>query len=296
MPIHHYIEQYFQQHPDARIKGIKTENPPIENRPKVFTIEDQLVDTESHSLPIRIYTPNDKDHQHFPLFIFFHGSWLLNDNIDNQDVPCRLISSLSGYKVIAVDYRISPEYPAPKALKDCYFVTKWVVENAKRFGGKSDDVAMGGTSVGGNIAISIALKSIQNKDFTLTKQVLFYPIIEVNSKVKESEYTSRILFNAKYGVDITIGQGDLLYEQQNVLVNKEKSLIAQMPKTLIFTAEYDPLCDEGEMFAEKLKKAEADIKHIRFDGNIHGFMQRFPGSPDYMRGYEITAEFLVDGD
>lgn len=69
--------------------------------------------------------------------------------------------------------------------------------------------------------------------------------------------------------------------------------LAQMPPTLIFVSEYDPLCDEGEYFAEILKNTGVDVKLVRFDGNVHGFMQSFPGSPDYMRGYEITAEFLL---
>lgn len=301
MPLHHYIEQYFQQHPNARIKGILAESPPIEKRPKVSTIEDREIAVGTHSIPIRIYTPTDEENQHAPLFIFFHGSRFVNEEIDTQDVPCRMITSLSGYKVIAVDYRLSPENLLASAFEDCYFVTKWIIKNAHEIGGKSEEVSLGGSSIGGNIAISIALKSIKTGDFTLSKQLLFYPIIDLDTKVKGSDYTSRALFNAKYGVDITNDQANLLQVQQATPpyvshLNIETNLLAKMPQTLIFTAEYDPLCDEGELYAQKLKKAGADIKLVRFDGNIHGFMQYFPGSPDYMRGYEITAEFLVEND
>ncbi|HWK22340.1 MAG TPA: alpha/beta hydrolase [Ureibacillus sp.] len=298
MPLHHYIEQYFQQNFDARKEGIPFENPPLEKRPKVLSVEDSAVDVSTHQIPIRIYTPDDKV-EYYPLFVFFHGGGFINGSIESHDVSCRLLCQLSGYKVISVDYRLTEEHPAPAALEDCYTVTKWVVDNASELRGQKEEVVVGGPSAGGNLATVVALKSIMTQDFQLAKQVLHYPILDIDVKIKESEFQSRDLYNAKYGMDITTSQAYLLHDKQDgepyiSPLSVDKKILSQMPKTLIFTAEYDPLCDEGELYAEKLKEAGADVKLVRFDGGIHGFMQNFPGSPDYMRGYDITSEFLIN--
>ncbi|WP_052130241.1 alpha/beta hydrolase [Ureibacillus sinduriensis] len=297
MPLHHYIEQYFQQNLVARSKGIPFENPALEKRPKVLNVEDRNIDAKTHQIPIRIYTPDDEV-AFYPLFVFFHGGGFIHGNLESHDVSCRLLCQLSGYKVISVDYRLSPNHPAPAAFHDCYTATEWVIRNASELGGRQEEVVVGGPSAGGNLATVVAMKSIMTKDFQLAKQVLHYPILDIDVSIKGSDYQSRDLYNAKYGVDITKSHADLLHngqagQQYESPLLADENTLSQMPKTLIFTAEYDPLCDEGEFYAEKLKEVGVDVKLVRFDGGIHGFMQNFPGSPDYMRGYDITSEFLI---
>ncbi|QCR32563.1 alpha/beta hydrolase [Lysinibacillus sp. SGAir0095] len=297
MPLHHYIEQFFQQNLEARSKGVPLEIPPLEKRPKVLNVEERVVEGDTHQIPIRIYTPDDKV-AIYPLLVFFHGGGFIDGSIESHDVSCRLLCQLSGYKVISVGYRFSSEHIAPAAFQDCYNVTKWTVEHASELGGDKENVVVGGASAGGNLATVVALKSIATNDFKLAKQVLHYPILDIDITKDGSIYQSRALYNAKYGVDITTSSADLLgYEQAGTPYTSPLSVdtetLSQMPKTLIFTAEYDPLCDEGELYAEKLKDAGTAVKLVRFDGGIHGFMQNFPGSPDYMRGYDITSEFLI---
>lgn len=289
MPLHHYIEQYFQQHPESRSKGISIENSPLEKRPKIFKVEDSNVKT-APQIPIRIYTPSEE--KNYPLLIFFHGGDLLQGNLETHDVSCRLISTLSGYKVIAVDYQNTSAQ-----FSDSYIVTKWIVEHAEEYKGKSIDIAIGGASIGANLAAAIVLKSIKTGDFKLSKQILYYPITDINNQIKGSEYQSRELYNAKYGLDISNAENLSLYNENEETdyispIKTSKKYLTKMPKTLVFTAEYDPLCDEGELYAQRLKEAGVEVRLVRFDGNIHGFMQSFPGSPDYMRGYDITTEFL----
>ncbi|MDN4492564.1 alpha/beta hydrolase [Ureibacillus aquaedulcis] len=297
MPLHHYIEQYFQQNIEARSKGIPYENPALEKRPKVLNVEDRIIDANTHQIPIRIYTPDDNV-VFYPLYVFFHGGGFIQGNLESHDVSCRLLCQLSGYKVISVDYRLDPSHSVSAAFQDCYMATKWVIKNAAELGGRPEDVVVGGPSAGGNLATVVAIQSILKNDFQLAKQILHYPVIDIDVSIKGSEYQSRELYNGKYGVDITKSHADLLhYEGENGSyqspLSEDKKILSQMPKTLIFTAEYDPLCDEGELYAEKLKDAGVDVKLVRFDGGIHGFMQNFPGSPDYMRGYDITSEFLI---
>ncbi|NLY81112.1 MAG: alpha/beta hydrolase [Lysinibacillus sp.] len=297
MPIHLYIEQYFQQHPAARKTGIGVKNPPLEKRPKVFHIENKLVNVGNTQVPIRIYTPNeDKNH---PLFIFFHGGNFIPGGLESHDVSCRMISSVTGYKVIAVDY-CSKGTDEKLMLNHCYFVTNWIIENVKQLGGLSDHIAIGGPSVGAHFATTIVLDFIMKGKFPFFKQILHYPILQFDHDVRNSPHISRALFNGKYGIDLTLHPLDLSNLKNASLsyyapLYAKKEHLAKMPKTLIFIAEYDPLFDEGELYAEKLKKAGVEVKLVRFDGNIHGFLQNFPGSPDYMRGYDITAEFLMNG-
>lgn len=294
MPIHLYIEQYFQQHPDARKTGIKVKNPPLEKRPKVFQVEDRIVQVGNSEIPIRIYTPNEAEKH--PIFIFFPGGDFIPGGVESHDVSCRMICSLTGYKVIAVDYDTNSDEAS--MLQCCYNVTKWIIEHVEKLGGHSDHIAIGGPSLGAHFAISIVLDFTIQQNFQFKKQVLHYPIIQLDQHIKNSPHISRMLFNGKYGIDLTLHSLNISNLEDTSIsyyapLHTNNMYLAQMPPTLIFVSEYDPLCDEGEYFAEILKNTGVDVKLVRFDGNVHGFMQSFPGSPDYMRGYEITAEFLL---
>lgn len=295
MPIHLYIEQYFRQFPKARQTGIEIKNPPLDKRPKVFRIEERFVKTGSAEIPIRIYTPNEEEKH--PVFIFFHGGNLIPGGIETHDVSCRLICSLAGYKVIAVDYCTPGR--EEKMLSHCYDATKWIVDHVEELGGLPNQLAIGGPSIGAHFAANIVLHFILQENIRFKKQVLHYPIIQFDQQIKDSPHFSRALFNGKYGIDLSLHSLSLSNIKDASVsyyapFDVKNEVLAQMPPTLIFTAEYDPFCDEGEEFAELLKQAGVDVKHVRFDGNVHGFMQNFPGSPDFMRGHELTAEFLMN--
>lgn len=289
MPIHYYIEQYFEHDPKARISGIEVKNPPLDKRPKVFRVEEKLVDVGTRHVPIRIYTPNNQ--KAHPLFIFFHGGRFIVGGLEAHDVSCRMICSLSDHKVIAVDYS---ERPLKDLFYDCYFVTKWVIDHAEQLGGIPHQVSIGGPSFGAFLATSIALQFAISEQYPIYKQILHYPIVDLNHHIHNSNHISRMLFNGKYGIDLGRIQNFLDHRVSYSPLRCKQELLENMPKTLLFVAEYDPLCDEGEAYALKLRKSGVKVKLVRFDGNVHGFLQSFPGSPDYMRGYEITAEFLLE--
>lgn len=289
MPLHHYIEQYFKEHPEERITGVCVKNPPIEKRPKVARIEDKQLSLKTKDIPIRIYMPNEEESQ--PVMIFFHGGDFVSGGLETHDVSCRMIASLSGYKVIAVGYTIPSVSTIESVLDDCYSITQFIIEQMIPQE-STHQIAIGGPSIGAFIATFISYQCQSSKNHRINKQILFYPVVELTKEIKESPFQSRLLFNGKYGLDITTCH---LMNESTLPFLKEKKQLTEMPETLIFTAEYDPLCDEGEWYAGQLKQAGVKVKHMRFDGNIHGFMQSFPGSPDYMRGYEIATEFLLDG-
>lgn len=290
MPIHSYILKYFEEHPKDRTDGISQENPPNERRPSIHKIEDQVLKFDEYSLPIRIYTPNLQEH--YSLLVFFHEGRFMNGNLEASDVPCRMISSFSGYKIIAIDYQ--PDLNNFLSTFDmCYKATKSIVQQAEKWNSSEINISICGGSIGGTIATLLTVESIKTNDFKINKQILFYPITDFNNKIEDSDFLSRKMYNGKYGIDLKNLNG-LIQSNLNSPLSIENSILAKMPNTLIYSAEYDPFSDEGESYADKMKTAGANVKLVRFDGNIHGFMQSFPGSPDFMRGFEVTTEFLAN--
>jgi acetyl esterase len=290
MPIHSYILKYFDDHPNERIAGVKQENPPNERRPAIHQIEDEVIQLDSLQIPIRIYTPILQDHS--SLLVFFHEGRFMNGNLEASDVPCRMISSFSEYKIISVDYPVQFD-DSSNTFQLCYNVTKWIFEHADRFSGTGSDISICGGSIGGTIATFITTEAIKTHDFTFQKQLLFYPITQFDDKIEESEFLSRKMYNGKYGIDLTNLKG-LIHSNLPSPLSTDQSILSKMPNTLIYSAEYDPFSDEGEAYAEKIQLAGGQVKLVRFDGNIHGFMQSFPGSPDYMRGFDVTTQFMTN--
>lgn len=294
MAVHSYIEKYFEEYPEER-NWIQDEVPPLAERPFVHHIEDRTIKTAEENIPIRIYTPHEKEH--YPLFIFFHGGNFVEGDLESHDVPCRLIASMSGYKVISVDYRLAPQHPAPAALNDGYAAAKWVAEHAEELGGSKKQIAIGGQSAGGALAVSVILKANQEKALPFSKLVLHYPVTDLAMAIEESPYESRALYNKKYGVDV---QGSAPYvkkskDAENPLISPiQASLedLSNLPPALIITAEFDPLRDEGEAFAKKLEQAGVDLSFTRFTSTIHGFLKSFPDTKDYKTGFQMTADFL----
>ncbi|KGR78829.1 alpha/beta hydrolase fold domain-containing protein [Ureibacillus manganicus] len=288
MPIHSYILKYFDEHPDQRISGVKQEIQLYERRPSIFHVEDQILQLDDFKLPIRVYTPEQQEQ--YSLLVFFHEGRFMNGNIEASDIACRMISSFSGHKIISVDYPVNLDN-ANNTFQTCYDVTNSIIQQANLFGGNTADISICGGSIGATIATLITIEALKRNEFSFQKQILFYPITAFKEEIEDSEFLSRKMYNGKYGIDLKNING---FCNSNLIspLDTDHSILAKMPNTLIYTAEYDPFSDEGEAFAEKIQTSGGQVKLVRFDGNIHGLMQSFPGSPDYMRGFEITTEFL----
>ncbi len=272
-------------------KGLEKSILPIEQRPAVQHVEDRIIPGVDYDIPIRIYTP--KGEAPFPLFVFFHGGGWISGNLETHDVNCREIANQSGYKVVAVDYRLAPEFPFPAAPNDCYAATKWVAEHVEELKGDSNRIAVGGPSAGGNLAAAITLMARDRQEFSISKQVLLYPSTDLTGK--EEQYPSLGQYNEKYG--LSVGPSNPYIKNDSDAHHPYASPVltenfSELPPTLVITAEYDPLRDEGEQYASELLKAGVHVECKRFNGTIHGFMFHFRDLPDYAEGFRLIGLFL----
>ena len=193
--------------------------------------------------------------------------------LDVVDSPLRAITNAAGCLVVSVAYRLAPEYKFPVALNDCYLATRWVAENAHSFNGDGQKIAVGGESAGGNLAACTTLMARKHGLPSLSYQVLLYPVTDFSG-----DYPSRHKYNGYF-----LTQEDMKYFENHYLTKEEdrKNIylspiqaddLTGLPPALVVTAGYDPLHDEGEAYAKRLKEAGVNVDYYCYEDMIHAFL------------------------
>lgn len=249
-----------------------------------------------HDIPVRLYSPDGKNGH--PIIIFFHGGGWVTGNIDTYDRLCCDLAKNTDRLVVSVDYSLAPENPFPAGLEDCYAVTKEIFSDLSLLKVNPSDITLMGDSAGGNLAAAVSLLARDRGEFEITSQVLIYPAT-YNDHTENSPYKSvqengtDFLLTAKKITDYLS-----LYQSCDEDINSPyfaplicKDLTNQ-PKTLIITAEFDPLRDEGKAYADALKEAGNVVKYRCIQDALHGFFSLPSSFRHVKRTYCSINRFL----
>jgi acetyl esterase len=244
--------------------------------------------------PVRGYRPAVEGP--LPVLVYFHGGGWVFGSIDAHDAPVRGLANAGRCIVVSVDYGMAPEHPFPEPVQECYEVTRWVAENAESFGGDPERILVGGGSSGGNLAVAVALTSAQEGFPQLKGQVLFYPALDgTTSLPSHTENASGYNLSATemrfYWDTYHQGNGELTAPLLSPLHAPD---LTGLPPTIIHTAEFDVLRDEGEAFARRLEESGVPSVVKRYDGQIHGFASLGNVTPDAGHSIAEMGEWLVN--
>ncbi|MBM7661977.1 acetyl esterase [Bacillus mesophilus] len=259
----------------------------------ILSVEDIKIQGYQEEIAIRIYTPNEQ--ADLPAFVYFHGGGWVIGNIDTHDPLCRMFANEAQCKVISVDYSLAPEHRFPVGVEDAYLATKYVFDHAQELGIDSSRIAVGGDSAGGNFATVVCYLANQRKDFAVGQQLLFYPSTgfeptDSYEKYSEGYYLTKSTmqwFRQQYFNQPSETQSPLAAP---MLIPDEE--VALLPPAYILTAEYDPLCDGGENYANKLENAGVETTYICYPGMIHGFMCMTKVIEDGEKAIREAARYL----
>lgn len=237
----------------------------------VAAVEDRKLAGPGGDLPIRIYVPFGKGP--FPVVMYFHGGGWVIGGIESSDGLCRMLANASGCIVVSVDYRLAPEHRFPAAVYDAYAATLWVAENASSFGGDPSRIAVSGDSAGGNLAAVIAQIARDQGSPAMQFQLLIYPVTDGACNTPSYSENADGYFLTRDSMQwfwnhYVLNESDRVHPSASPL---RASNFANLPPALVITAEYDPLRDEGERYAERLRAAGTPVELTRYDGMIHGF-------------------------
>jgi acetyl esterase len=221
-------------------------------------------------LPLRVYRP-EQDGPLPTLIYFFGGGWTLG-SIETADGISRKLANAVPCQVIAVGYRRAPEHPFPAAVHDCHTATQWIAAHAHELQVDPTRLVVGGDSAGGNLAAATTLLARDNGP-ELAGQLLVYPnTLYGSDTISMRNGDDPYLFNKTsvgwYWDHYLTDSADGLNPLASPLLAESH---ANLPPALVITAEYDPLRDEGEYYAEKLHAADVPTTLSRYDGMVHGF-------------------------
>ena len=254
--------------------------------PELKSATPLAIPSPAGAIPARIYTPTKLRQSGglAPCLVFFHGGgWVIGD-LDSHDVVCRKLAHEGELIVISVDYRLAPEHKFPAAVDDAVAATKWIAENAKQFGidaarlsvarrAGGSRLMVGGDSAGGNLTAVVSLVARDGNGPKIAGQVLIYPATDFAMKhPSHSEPETSILLThtvIKWFRDHYLnGHADGQDWRASPALAKT---LAGLPPAYVLTAGADPLRDEGNEYAARLKDAGVAVTYRTFPGQFHGF-------------------------
>jgi acetyl esterase len=221
-------------------------------------------------LPARLYVPSGAPATG-PLLVFFHGGGFFCGDLDSHDGPCRFLAEQAKVRVLSVDYRMGPEHRFPAAHDDALAAYAWTVDHAAELGADPDRLGVGGDSAGGNLSALVAIEAAR-QGWPLAVQLLIYPATQWQARTRSAELFSSGFYLTQEFMDLA----DTHYvsgapADDPRLSPMRAELPAGLAPALVYTAGFDPLRDEGEAYAERLRAAGVAVELTRFDDQIHGF-------------------------
>ncbi|MBI3513515.1 MAG: alpha/beta hydrolase [Proteobacteria bacterium] len=243
--------------------------------PSVAEVRDLEAPAPHGALKLRLYrgagtTPG----RALPALVFFHGGgWVIGD-LDTHDGVCRQLANAAGCAVVAVDYRLAPEHKFPAAVEDCVWATEWIAQQGATFGLDPRRLAVGGDSAGGNLAATVCLTARERGAPGLVFQLLIYPAVDM-AMTHESHrrHTAGLPLThatAAWFRDLYLRDaGDQADWRASPLRAAD---LRGLPAAYVLTAGFDPLCTEGEVFAQRLQEAGVPVAHRQWPTQIHGFI------------------------
>ena len=262
-----------------------------------FRIWDHLITLEDHTIPVRLFTPPEPGPH--PVLLFFHGGGWVTGNIESYTAVCSRMARLTGHLVISVDYRLAPEHPFPAGLEDCYAAAREVFCNCESLGICHRQITLIGDSAGGNLTAAVSLLARDRGEFLPARQILIYPATW-NDHSPESPFPSV----RENGEDYLLTSRQICSYMDLYLGDHPENrsspyfapLLAQrldhQPDTLIITAEYCPLRDEGEAYGRRLIEGGNTVEIRRIANALHGYMSLPASFVPVRRTYEIINRFL----
>lgn len=257
-------------------------------------VEDFTIPGDHGPIPARLYKPTDTN-EPLPVLVGFHGGGFIRGSVNSHDGLFRRLAKFGNFAVVSIDYRLAPEDKFPAAVDDAYTALRWIQTNGASKGLNTDKVAIGGDSSGGNLAAVACLDAKRLGTQQPIMQVLLYPTTDSHFTANSHQLFANGFFLTEERMhwyrDLYLNNaGERDSERASPGLAQDLSGLAP---ALIITAGFDPLRDEAEAYANRLKEASVPVGMIRYEGMVHGFSSLSGLLPEADQSLQTAAQAVA---
>ena len=252
--------------------------------PDMASVRDHTIAVDGGKITVRVFVPRRATV--LPIHVNFHGGGWFMGTLELDEAAMRWIASEVGCIVASVDYRLAPEYRYPTAAEDCYAALLWTVAHAAELGGDPSTVSVGGGSAGGNLAAVVAQMARDRGGPPLVFQLLEIPVTDCTLSQPSVDENGEGYMLTKASMHDMVNDylGDLNKATEPYASPLLAADLSGLPPALIMTCEYDPLRDDGDAYAQRLREAGVPVTIRCWPGMIHGagaFTAILPSAREY---------------
>jgi acetyl esterase len=263
--------------------------------PDGMDVSDREVPVGDLRVPVRIYRPAGS-HGPRPCVIYIHGGGFMKGDLDSSDTTAWGFAAETGAVVISVDYRLAPEHPYPAAFDDCYAVLEWVVSRGGSIGVDGARVAVAGDSAGGSLTAALSLASRDRNGPKIVGQAILYPCTGMKptsqSYIDNAEGPGLSTSNMAWYYDMYLPE---TVDPADSYARPDRATdFSNLPTAFVHVAEFDPIRDDGRVYASKLALAGQRVSFREAKGMIHGFMRARLRGPAAQAEFNAICAFLRD--
>jgi acetyl esterase len=263
--------------------------------PAGMIVENRMVPgRDGNAVPIRIYTPAGAGAK--PALLYFHGGGFVKGDCDTSDTNGWGLAAETGAVVISVEYRLAPEHPYPAALHDCVAALEHVAKNPGDYGVDASRIGVSGDSAGGNLAAAVALWARDHSGPALKCQGLIYPCLtdklEFDSYQRNADAPGLTTSNMRGYWDKYLGEAISGASTDPLATPMVAADLTGLPPAYVLVAEFDPLLDDGLIYAAKLMGFGVETGYYRAEGMIHGFARARITGAHAAKAFNAMTDFL----
>jgi len=241
-------------------------------------VEDIMIDAPYEKIRVRVYWPEDPETQTSPKpgLLYFHGGGYIMSTSESVEPQSKILAKEGDMVVISVNYHLAPDHKFPASHYDAFAAYDWVVANAEKLGINPDQIGLAGDSAGGNLSAVISDTQAKTQGHMPKAQLLYYPFTDADY----TTYRSYELFGNGYGLDKNFMKTatdmfltDASDKTHPWLTLTKSVAFDKQPATIVATAGFDPIRDQGKLFADKLAEAGVDVTYQHYPSLNHGFLE-----------------------
>ncbi len=285
---------YFPPLPELRQQLLTMVKLMDEPAPPLPRVEDIRIPGPAGPMPARVYDPAGDAGGIRPAVAYFHGGGWVQGDIETHDGLCARLAQGSGALVVSLDYRLAPEHKFPAAVDDCVAAYRWLRAHGREIGADPSRIGVAGDSAGGNLAAVVSQLAAAEGLPVPAAQALIYPAVDFGLDTPSHRELQdghviprdRIVW---YAEQYLRGEADRNDPRAAPLRTTD---LRGQPPTLVVTAGFDPLRDEGRAYADRLRGAGVDVVYREYPGQIHAFVSLTKAIPQGLECTREIADFL----